>query len=161
MLFWCLKRAGMKWREEPSSKIEVSCWNVQMYLTRILRVLVMMLMSVHFLKRGHIGCWWKWPWLSCIFKRRICFNCKEEEFRKYQRRNEITPPTVSHANACQALQIVLTYMYLEEQPTALMGAMVIVNRLLLETAKERVTKSMTTEIILNLYFYLCCLETQT
>ena len=47
---------------------------------------------------------------------------------------EITPPTVSHAKACQAPQIVL--MYLDQQPTAPMGTMVILSGLLLETAKR-------------------------
>ena len=62
---------------------------------------------------------------------------------------EITPPTVSHAKACEALQTVL--MYLEQQPTAPMGTKVIIlNGLLLETAKKRVMNQRQTKI--NDYF---------
>ena len=61
---------------------------------------------------------------------------------------EITPPTVSHAKACEALQTVL--MYLEQQPTAPMGTTVILNGLLLETAKKRVMNQRQTKF--NDYF---------
>ena len=37
--------------------------------------------------------------------------------------DKINPPTVSHASACQALQTVITY--LEQQPTAPMGTMIM------------------------------------
>ena len=69
-------------------------------------------------------------------------NAKEEDDE------EITPLTVSHAKACQALQTVL--MYLEQQPKAPMGTMVILTGLLLETAKRRVMNQRQTKI--NDYF---------
>ena len=47
--------------------------------------------------------------------------------------DKITPPTISHASACQALQ---SFTYLEQQPSASMQTMVILNGLLLETARE-------------------------
>ena len=41
---------------------------------------------------------------------------------------EVNPPTLSHASACQALQTVVTY--LEQHPVVPMSTMVILNGLL-------------------------------
>ena len=49
--------------------------------------------------------------------------------------DEIIPPTVSHATACQSIQTLLTYF--EQQPTAPLGTIVLLNGLLMGTAQKR------------------------
>lgn len=64
-----------------------------------------------------------------------------EESNEEEEEEDINPSTVSHASACQTLQTVLTY--LEQQPSVPMGTMVILNGLLLEAAKTRISQKQT------------------
>ena len=65
--------------------------------------------------------------------------------------NEIIPPTVSHATACQSIQTLLTY--LEQQPTAPMGTIVLLNGLLMETAQKRVISQRRKKLMITLLSY--------
>ena len=67
--------------------------------------------------------------------------CTEEELEGEE---GITQVTVSHATACNALQTVLTY--LEQQPATPMDTVVILNGLLLETARKRLITKKQTQI---------------
>ncbi len=47
----------------------------------------------------------------------------------------VNVPTVSHAQACKSFETIL--VYLEQQPGVPMNATVLINGLLIETAKKR------------------------
>ena len=61
---------------------------------------------------------------------------REENAEEEDDEEEIAAPTVSHADTCQELQTVLTY--LDQQPSAPKDTIVILNGLLLQTTKKRI-----------------------